>query len=71
MSKSSEVQTQESLPEWKKICLEEIAEINPRYNNKLISDNTEVPFIPMKCVQEQTGFILPFLSVAEKYSKRS
>lgn len=47
------------------VCkLEEIAEINPRFN-QIIADETEVTFIPMRVVEEETGIIN--LSIIKKY----
>jgi len=46
------------LPEcWMLTKLEEIAEINPRFNGKEITDDVEITFLPMKCVKELTGLI--------------
>lgn len=39
--------------EWKK--LGEIAEINPKFDKKSVSESTEVTFLPMKCIEELTG----------------
>jgi type I restriction enzyme S subunit len=39
--------------EWKK--LGEIAEINPKFDRKSISENIEVTFLPMRCIEELTG----------------
>jgi type I restriction enzyme, S subunit len=41
--------------EWKK--LEEIAEINPKFQNKSLSDEIDVTFLPMRCVEGCTGRI--------------
>jgi type I restriction enzyme S subunit len=46
------------LPEgWVWTRLGEIAEINPKFNGNDVSDNTEVTFLPMKCVEELTGHL--------------
>jgi len=39
--------------EWKK--LGEIGEINPKFDRKSISENIEVTFLPMRCIEELTG----------------
>ena len=39
--------------EWKR--LEEIAEINSRFDKNSFDDETDVTFLPMKCVEELTG----------------
>jgi type I restriction enzyme S subunit len=39
--------------EWKR--LEEIAEINSRFDKNSFDDETEVTFLPMRCVEELTG----------------
>jgi type I restriction enzyme S subunit len=44
------------LPEgWKWKRLEEIADINSRFDKNSFNDETEVTFLPMRCVEELTG----------------
>ncbi len=54
------------LPEgWCSAFLEQIAEINPKLPNNGLNDDTEVSFLPMKVVEEQTGRY--DLSIIKKY----
>jgi Restriction endonuclease S subunits len=46
------------LPEgWVWTRLEELAEINPKFNGDNISEDMKVTFLPMKCVEELTGHL--------------
>jgi type I restriction enzyme S subunit len=42
---------------WKWIKMEDIAEINPRFDIARMVKDTEVSFLPMRCVEEITGHI--------------
>lgn len=56
------------LPEgWYIAFFEQIAEINPKSSNNGLTDNTEVSFLPMKVVEEQTGRY--DLSIIKNYSE--
>jgi len=50
---------------WKR--LEEIAEINVRFEKNSIDDETEVTFLPMRCVEELTGRM--DTSIEKKYGE--
>lgn len=57
--------------EWKR--LEEIAEINPKFDKNSYSDELEVTFLPMRCVEECTGkidcsLVRPFGEVKSGYT---
>lgn len=53
-----ETKTSKELPTgWLWTKLDDIAEINPRYVGENVQDNTDVTFLPMKCVEELTGYI--------------
>ena len=41
--------------EWMWTRLEAVAEINPRFNEKDITDDVEITFLPMRCIEELTG----------------
>ena len=51
--------------EWKR--LEEIAEINSRFDKNSFDDETDVTFLPMKCVEELTGRM--DTSIEKKYGE--
>jgi type I restriction enzyme S subunit len=51
--------------EWKR--LEEIAEINTRFDKNSFDDETEVTFLPMRCVEEMTGRM--DTSIEKKYGE--
>lgn len=61
----------EELPElpegWVWTRLGEIGEINPKFNREGFPDDTEVTFLPMRCVEELTGRI--DLSLTKKLSE--
>lgn len=40
---------------WRQVKLPQVAELNPRSFSVPIKDNTEVSFVPMKAVEEETG----------------
>ncbi len=42
--------------------LGEIAEINPKFTGEYLTDDTEVAFLPMKCVEELTGHLNLFFT---------
>jgi type I restriction enzyme S subunit len=44
---------------WPLIPISQVADINPRPDFGDISDNTAVSFIPMKCVEEESGQFTP------------
>lgn len=52
---------------WVRIRLGEISEINPRIDKEGVPDDTEVTFLPMRCVEELTGHIN--LSLTKKLSE--
>lgn len=47
--------------------LEEIGTINPKTNGENIEDDTEVAFLPMRCVEELTGLF--DLSMTKRFSE--
>ena len=55
----SREQTQDhSLPDgWMAASLQELGEINPRFGKDELSEDLEVTFLPMKCVEEVSGKI--------------
>ena len=60
-------ESKSALPTGWTVCrLEEIAELNPKYNQQ-IKNETEVSFIPMKVVEEESGRI--DLSITRKYQE--
>ena len=59
---------QRELPEgWEWKRLEEIAEINSRFEKNSFDDETEVTFLPMRCVEELTGRM--DTSIEKKYGE--
>lgn len=52
---------------WCWTTLGEISKLNPKLQNTGISDDTEVSFLPMKCVQEKNGIFDP--SIIKEYQE--
>lgn len=52
---------------WEFVPLSQIADINPKLQNKSINPKLEVSFVPMKCVEELSGII--DLSNSRKYEE--
>jgi len=68
VSQLSDTQNVPSLPHgWVWTRLEEIGQINPKHIDRKLTDDMEVTFLPMKCVEELTGNL--DLSLARRLSE--
>src|SRR5438552_986988 len=45
--------------EWKTVSLGEVVEFNPRFGKDELADDSLASFIPMKCVEEESGRFEP------------
>lgn len=62
----TDIENLPALPvKWCWTTLGEISKLNPKLQNAGISDDTEISFLPMKCIQEKTGIFDP--SITKKY----
>lgn len=68
VSQLSDTQNVPALPHgWVWTRLEEIGQINPKHIDRKLTDDMEVTFLPMKCVEELTGNL--DLSLARRLSE--